>query len=100
MRDHVTGALCWWDFVAATFRAPLDGAVMLENFRAVFAASLGLDASSVTLFGSGRCALHALTAGLDLPPDAGEAVDLFAGTGVDHAQRRIGRHDEQEASVR
>ena len=54
MRDHVTGALCWWDFVAATFRAPLDGAVMLENFRAVFAASLGLDASSVTLFGSGR----------------------------------------------
>ena len=70
MRDHVTGALCWWDFVAATLRAPLDGAVMLENFRAVFAASLGLDASSVTLFGSGRSALHALTAGLDLPPDA------------------------------
>ena len=54
MKDHVTGVLRWGDFVAATLRTPLDGAAMLENFRAVFAASLGLDASSVTLFGSGR----------------------------------------------
>ncbi|HLO93831.1 MAG TPA: DegT/DnrJ/EryC1/StrS family aminotransferase, partial [Burkholderiaceae bacterium] len=70
MKGHVTGALRWCDFLAATVQALLDSEAALLKFRAAFASSLGLDASRVTLFGSGRCALHALVAGLALPPDA------------------------------
>lgn len=70
MKSHVTGALRWWDFLTATVQATLDREAVLGKFRAAFAASLGLDASRVTLFGSGRAALHALVAGLELPADA------------------------------
>lgn len=70
MKGHVTGALRWWDFITATLQATLDGEASLLKFRTAFAASLGLDAARVTLFGSGRSALHALVAGLALPPDA------------------------------
>ncbi len=74
MKGHVTGALRWWDFLTATLRAALEGEAALVKFRAAFAASLGLDPSRVTLFGSGRAALHALVAGLELP--AGSEVLL------------------------
>ena len=70
MKGHVTGALRWWDFLSATVQALLDSEATLLKFRSAFAASLGLDASRVTLFGSGRCALHALAAGLELPAGA------------------------------
>lgn len=71
MKSHVTGALRWLDFFAATVvRASLGGSAVLENFRAAFAESLDIDASSVMLFGSGRSALYALTMSLDLPSDA------------------------------
>lgn len=70
MKSHIAGALRWRDFIAATFQATLDSEAALLKFRTAFAASLGLDASRVTLFGSGRSALHALVAGLALPPDA------------------------------
>ncbi len=70
MKGHVTGALRWWDFLTATLQALLDSEASLLKFRTAFAASLGLDAARVSLFGSGRSALHALVAGLALPPDA------------------------------
>ncbi|MBB2484210.1 DegT/DnrJ/EryC1/StrS family aminotransferase [Mitsuaria sp. WAJ17] len=70
MKGHVTGALRWWDFLTATLQATLDSEASLLKFRTAFATSLGLDAARVTLFGSGRSALHALVAGLALPPDA------------------------------
>lgn len=70
MKGHITGALRWWDFVRATVLAVIDREAQPVKFRAAFAASLGLDPSRVTLFGSGRSALHALVAALELPPTA------------------------------
>lgn len=73
MKGHVAGALRWRDLPAAMLHAMRRGAGAVEDFRAAFARSLGLDparAGEVRLFGSGRAALHAFTASLDLPAGA------------------------------
>jgi len=73
MKGHVAGALRWRDLPAALWHWLRRGAGSVEDFRAAFAASLGLDpgeAGEVRLFGTGRAALHAFTASLDLPPGA------------------------------
>ncbi|SFR88816.1 dTDP-4-amino-4,6-dideoxygalactose transaminase [Mitsuaria sp. PDC51] len=71
MKGHVAGALRWRDLPVALWHWLRRGTASLEDFRAAFARSLGLDPAvdgEVRLFGSGRAALHAFTASLDLPP--------------------------------
>ncbi|WP_431101825.1 DegT/DnrJ/EryC1/StrS family aminotransferase [Roseateles noduli] len=71
MKGHVAGALRWRDLPGALWHWLRHGARSAEDFRAAFARSLGLDpaqAGEVRLFGTGRAALHAFTASLDLPP--------------------------------
>lgn len=70
MKAHAATALRWLDFPLATLRWLLRGKACLEEFRARFAASLGVDASRVHLFGSGRAALHAYVDSLGLPAGA------------------------------
>lgn len=70
MRSHAATALRWLDFPLATWRWLWRGEACLEGFRASFAASLGVGADRVHLFGSGRAALHAYVASLNLPADA------------------------------
>ncbi|MGM9516923.1 aminotransferase class I/II-fold pyridoxal phosphate-dependent enzyme [Roseateles sp. DB2] len=90
MKSHVAGALRWWDFISATLQATLDSEAALLKFRAAFAASLGLDAARVTLFGSGRCALHALTTCLELPPDAEVLLPGYTCVVVPNVFRHLG----------
>ncbi|MDH0863252.1 DegT/DnrJ/EryC1/StrS family aminotransferase [Mitsuaria sp. GD03876] len=71
MKGHVAGALRWRDLPAALLHWLRRGDASAEDFRAAFAASLRLDpatAGEVRLFGTGRAALHAFVAALDLPP--------------------------------
>ncbi|RZI55782.1 MAG: hypothetical protein EOP37_26810 [Rubrivivax sp.] len=70
MKGHVAGALRWRDLPGALLHWLRRGLGSAEDFRAAFARSLGLDpaqAGEVHLFGTGRAALHAFTASLDLP---------------------------------
>ncbi|WP_431288670.1 DegT/DnrJ/EryC1/StrS family aminotransferase [Roseateles chitinivorans] len=70
MKGHVAGALRWRDLPGALWHWLRRGDAGAEDFRAAFARSLGLDpaqAGEVRLFGTGRAALHAFTASLDLP---------------------------------
>ncbi|WP_343630942.1 DegT/DnrJ/EryC1/StrS family aminotransferase [Roseateles sp.] len=68
MKGHVAGALRWRDLPAALLHWLRRGHASGDDFRAVFARSLGIDAGELKLFGSGRAALHAFTASLELPP--------------------------------
>ena len=71
MKGHVAGALRWRDLPGALWHWLRRGDASAEDFRAAFARSLGLDpaqAGEVRLFGTGRAALHAFTASLELPP--------------------------------
>lgn len=68
MKGHVAGALRWRDLIAAVGHWLRRGPASVEDFRAAFARSLGLEPDAVRLFGSGRAALHAFTAALELPP--------------------------------
>ncbi len=68
MKGHVAGALRWRDLIAAIGHGLRRGPASVEDFRAAFARSLGVETDAVRLFGSGRAALHAFTAALDLPP--------------------------------
>ncbi|MDR7334687.1 DegT/DnrJ/EryC1/StrS family aminotransferase [Roseateles asaccharophilus] len=70
MKSHAATALRWLDFPLATWRWLRRGDACLQDFRASFATSLGVDTTRVHLFGSGRAALHAYVASLDLPTDA------------------------------
>jgi dTDP-4-amino-4,6-dideoxygalactose transaminase len=70
MKSHAATALRWLDFPLATLRWLSRGEACLEEFRARFAASLGVEAGPVHLFGSGRAALHAYVASLGLPAGA------------------------------
>ncbi|MET0208523.1 MAG: aminotransferase class I/II-fold pyridoxal phosphate-dependent enzyme, partial [Burkholderiaceae bacterium] len=70
MKGHVAGALRWRDFASAAVHWLRRGARSGEDFRAAFARSLGVAPESVWLYGTGRAALHALTASLDLPRGA------------------------------
>ncbi|MDT9001236.1 DegT/DnrJ/EryC1/StrS family aminotransferase [Paucibacter sp. APW11] len=74
MRSPVVSALRWFDFARAAWMYLRGGEGCLDQFRAEFAASLGMPAESVWLFGSGRAALHALVAALALK--AGDEVLL------------------------
>lgn len=74
MKSHAATALRWLDFPAATLRWLVRGERCLNDFRATFAATLGVDAARVHLFGSGRAALHAYVTSLGLP--AGSEVLL------------------------
>jgi dTDP-4-amino-4,6-dideoxygalactose transaminase len=70
MKAHAATALRWLDFPFATLRWLLRGEACLDDFRTRFAASLGVDAGRVHLFGSGRAALHAYVDSLGLPSGA------------------------------
>ncbi|PZP27282.1 MAG: hypothetical protein DI603_22205 [Roseateles depolymerans] len=70
MKALAATALRWIDFPRALTLRLTRGAACVGNFRAAFAASLGVAPERVQLFGSGRAALHALVSGLALPPDA------------------------------
>lgn len=70
MKSHAATALRWRDFLVATLRWLRRGERCLDDFRAAFAATLGVEAASVYLFGSGRAALHAYVASLGLPTGA------------------------------
>ncbi|MFG6415734.1 DegT/DnrJ/EryC1/StrS family aminotransferase [Roseateles sp. DC23W] len=70
MKSHAATALRWLDFPMATWRWLRRGDASLKDFRARFAASLGVEPARVHLFGSGRAALHAYVASLGLPSDA------------------------------
>lgn len=70
MKSHAATALRWLDFPMATWRWLRRGDASLQDFRASFAASLGVEPDRVHLFGSGRAALHAYVASLGLPADA------------------------------
>jgi perosamine synthetase len=70
MRSHAATALRWLDFPFATWRWLQRGNASLQDFRASFAASLGVEPARVHLFGSGRAALHAYVGSLNLPADA------------------------------
>ncbi len=70
MKAHAATALRWLDFPAATLRWIWQGNACLDAFRARFAATLGVEAGRVHLFGSGRAALHAYVESLGLPPGA------------------------------
>jgi perosamine synthetase len=70
MKAHAATALRWLDFPLATLRWLWRGDACLDEFRARFAASLGVEAGCVHLFGSGRAALHAYVASLGLPAGA------------------------------
>lgn len=70
MKGHVAGALRWRDLLAAGWHGLRHGPRSLDDFRTAFARSLGVEPDEVWLFGAGRAALHALTAALDLAPDA------------------------------
>ena len=70
MRGHVAGALRWRDLPAALLHWLRRGHASGEDFRAAFARSLGVEVDELKLFGSGRAALHAFTASLELPPGA------------------------------
>ena len=70
MKAHAATALRWLDFPLATLQWLLRGDVCLDEFRARFAASLGVEAGRIHLFGSGRAALHAYVDSLGLPPGA------------------------------
>jgi dTDP-4-amino-4,6-dideoxygalactose transaminase len=74
MKGHVAGALRWRDLPAALLHWLRRGHASGEDFRAAFARSLGIGADELKLFGSGRAALHAFTASLELP--AGSEVLL------------------------
>ncbi|UXH77651.1 DegT/DnrJ/EryC1/StrS family aminotransferase [Roseateles amylovorans] len=74
MKGHVAGALRWRDLPSAWLHWRRRGDASGEDFRAAFARSLGLEADAVQLFGSGRAALHAFVASLQLP--AGSEVLL------------------------
>lgn len=67
MKSHAATALRWRDFPLATWRWLRRGDDCLQEFAAAFAATLGVEASRVHLFGSGRAALHTYVASLDLP---------------------------------
>ncbi|WP_431259111.1 DegT/DnrJ/EryC1/StrS family aminotransferase [Roseateles chitinivorans] len=70
MKGHVAGALRWRDLPGALLHWLRRGEAGVEDFRAAFARSLGLDPAEVgevRLFGTGRAALHAFVASLDLP---------------------------------
>ena len=68
MKSHVAGALRWSDLLWAPLRLLSGGDRLLLQMRERFAASLGLPSERVWLYASGRGALHALTAALELPP--------------------------------
>lgn len=68
MKGHVAGALRWRDLPAALLHWLRRGHASGDDFRTAFARSLGVDVGELTLFGSGRAALHAFTASLELPP--------------------------------
>ncbi len=70
MKAHAATALRWLDFPLATLRWLFRGDACLDEFRARFAASLGVAADRVHLFGSGRAALHAYVDSLGLPAGA------------------------------
>lgn len=70
MKAHAATALRWVDFPAATLRWLLRGPACLDDFRARFAASLGVEPGCVHLFGSGRAALHVYVDSLGLPAGA------------------------------
>jgi dTDP-4-amino-4,6-dideoxygalactose transaminase len=70
MKAHAATALRWLDFPLATLRWLVRGEACLDEFRTCFAASLGVDAGRVHLFGSGRAALHAYVDSLGLPAGA------------------------------
>lgn len=70
MKAHAATALRWLDFPLATLRWLFRGEACLDDFRQRFAASLGVEAGRVHLFGSGRAALHAYVDSLGLPADA------------------------------
>lgn len=70
MRSHAATALRWRDFAMATLQWLRRGDASLQDFRASFAVSLGVAPARVHLFGSGRAALHAYVASLQLPADA------------------------------
>lgn len=70
MKSHAATALRWRDFALATWHWLRRGERCRDDFRAAFAASLGVAPARVHLFGSGRAALHAYVASLDLPPGA------------------------------
>ncbi len=70
MKSHAATALRWLDFPWATLRWLMRGERCLDAFRTAFAATLGVDAARVHLFGSGRAALHAYVASLGLPAKA------------------------------
>ncbi|MGC3984424.1 MAG: DegT/DnrJ/EryC1/StrS family aminotransferase [Pseudorhodoferax sp.] len=70
MRSHAATALRWLDFPLATWRWLRRGDASLQDFRASFAASLGVETDRIHLFGSGRAALHAYVDSLGLPADA------------------------------
>lgn len=70
MRAHAATALRWLDFPLATLRWLRRGEACVEDFRASFAASLGVEAGRIHLFGSGRAALHAYVESLGLPAGA------------------------------
>jgi len=68
MKGHVAGALRWHDFPLALWRWLGQGAGNLARFQEAFAASLGVESRQLYLFGTGRSALHAFVASLDLGP--------------------------------
>lgn len=70
MRSHAATALRWIDFPLSTWRWLRRGEGSLSDFRASFAASLGVEPGRVHLFGSGRAALHAYVDSLGLPAGA------------------------------
>lgn len=74
MKSAVVSALRWMDFPRAAWTFARAGDACLSRFRAEFAASIGVPAEAVWLFGSGRAALHALVAALGLK--AGDEVLL------------------------
>lgn len=74
MKAHAATALRWLDFPLATLRWLVRGDACVDDFRARFAASLGVEPGRIHLFGSGRAALHAYVDSLGLP--AGSEVLL------------------------
>ncbi len=68
MKGHVTGALRWRDLLSAFRHWRRRGDAASDDFRDAFARSLAVAPSAVHLFGTGRAALHAFVASLQLPP--------------------------------